>query len=403
MNEKVLTDALATRQSRHRAERLPIAGLLALTMTSFIATTNESVPAGLLPQIARGFQLSEAWAGQLVTFCALGAGLAAIPAILLTRSINRRPLLLLAISGFCICNAVTALSPSFVLTLIARFIVGVATGLAWSLLASHARRMAPGPSQGRALAVAMVGIPLALSLGVPLSAWLGAIIGWRAVFGIMAGLALLLLFWVRLIVPDYPGEAADRRVPMRQVFATPGVQPVLFVILTWILAHYILYTYISPFLEPIGMANQLDLVLFVFGVFAMLGIWIVGHFVDRWLRALALASLFIFAAVSFALGLGVRSPTELFVLVALWGLTFGGAPTIIQTALADAAGDGAEVAQSMLVTVFNLSFAGSGALGGILLATSGVSTFPWVLFALLTLGLLTAWKAKAHGFTPGAR
>jgi hypothetical protein len=35
------------------------------------------------------------------------------------------------------------------------------------------------------------------------------------------------------------------------------------------------------------------------------------------------------------------------------GLQFGGAPTL-QTALADAAGDGADVAQSALVTVFNL-------------------------------------------------
>ncbi len=35
------------------ATRLPWAALLALTLTSFMATANEAVPAGLLPQIAR--------------------------------------------------------------------------------------------------------------------------------------------------------------------------------------------------------------------------------------------------------------------------------------------------------------------------------------------------------------
>lgn len=48
-------------------------------MGSFIATANETVPAGLLLQIARAFGVSQAWAGQMVTLCALGSGLAAIP------------------------------------------------------------------------------------------------------------------------------------------------------------------------------------------------------------------------------------------------------------------------------------------------------------------------------------
>ncbi|KHF77845.1 Major facilitator family transporter [Acinetobacter sp. neg1] len=39
----------------------------------------------------------------------------------------------------------------------------------------------------------------------------------------------------------------------------------------------------------------------------------------------------------------------------------------IATAIADNAGEGADVAQSMLVTVFNLAIAGGGLLGGIFL------------------------------------
>ena len=87
----------------------------------------------------------------------------------------------------------------------------------------------------------------------------------------------------------------------------------------------------------------------------------------------------------------------------IWGFSFGGAPTLLQTALADAAGDGADVAQSALVTVFNLSFAGSGIIGGVLLETTGVVAFPWVVSSLLAIGLFTAWRAKTHGFPSGKR
>ncbi|KMJ46333.1 hypothetical protein AB204_04080 [Xenorhabdus khoisanae] len=38
--------------------------------------------------------------------------------------------------------------------------------------------------------------------------------------------------------------------------------------------------------------------------------------------------------------------------ITFWGITFGGAPTLLQTAIADTVGDGADVAQSMLVIGF---------------------------------------------------
>ncbi|WMX48088.1 hypothetical protein RGF97_29320 [Streptomyces roseicoloratus] len=95
-------------------------------------------------------------------------------------------------------------------------------------------------------------------------------------------------------------------------------------------------------------------------------------------------------------------PTAVIVGVVAWGLTFGGAPTLLQTAIADAAGDGADVAQSMLVTVFNLAVAGGGVVGGLLLESSGPASFPWVLLAFATLAFAVVGSARA-GFRPGSR
>src|SRR6218665_420983 len=116
------------------AARLPMGGLLALAMTGFIAVLTENMPAGLLPEISRGLGVSQALAGQLVTLYALGAVVAAIPLMVATRGWSRRSLLLLAIGGFFVFNTVTALSDHYVVTLAARFVAGIAAGLAWGLL-----------------------------------------------------------------------------------------------------------------------------------------------------------------------------------------------------------------------------------------------------------------------------
>ena len=89
--------------------------------------------------------------------------------------------------------------------------------------------------------------------------------------------------------------------------------------------------------------------------------------------------------------------------VAAWGLTFGGAPTLLQTALADSAGDHADVAQSILVTVFNLAVAGGGLIGGLVTDQAGPGWLPWILLPLVMTALATVWQAKAHGFRAGRR
>lgn len=384
-------------------ERLPVAGLLALAMTGFVCIVTEALPAGLLPQISEGLGVSESFAGQTITVYAIGSLIAAIPLTIATSSWRRRNVLLLTLIGFLIFNTVTALSPNYWLTMVARFFAGVAAGLAWSLLAGYARRMVSPEKQGKAMAIAMVGVPVALSLGVPLGTWLGTLTDWRTAFGIMSFLTIILIVWVLAKVPDYPGQARGAGLSLTRVLTTRGVRPVLSVVIAWMLAHNILYTYVAPFVVQAGLSDRVDVVLLAFGVAALLGIWIAGKLVDRYLRTAVLTSLLTFAATSVAFGIWAGSPTVLFVGVVIWGVTFGGAATLLQTALADNAGNGADVALSMNVVAWNGAIAGGGIIGGMLLDTWGAASFPWALTAFLAVGFLIAWSARDHGFRPGPR
>ncbi|WP_068445935.1 MFS transporter [Providencia heimbachae] len=385
------------------AEPFPISALLALAMTGFICIVTETLPAGLLLQISLGLNVETSFAGQTITAYALGSLIAAIPLTIATQGLRRRTVLLLTIAGFLVFNTLTAFSTSYWLILTARFFAGVSAGLAWSLLAGYARRMVKPHQQGKAMAIAMVGTPIALSLGVPLGTWLGGTIGWRSAFGLMSVLSVILMVWVIVSVPDYPGQSRKQQITLKSVLTTPGVRPVLCTVIAWMLAHNILYTYIAPFIEQAGLLNRVDVVLLIFGVAALAGIGLIGRLVDSYLRRSVLVSLAVFGIISLIFIWFANIPAVIYFGVAIWGLTFGGAATLLQTALADAAGSGSDVALSMNVVAWNSAIAGGGVLGGILLDGWGVQSFPLVMFLLITVGFVIAWSAKKQGFIREAR
>ncbi|WP_010234622.1 MFS transporter [Clostridium arbusti] len=390
----------SNRINSNHSNYLPMPGLLALAMTGFTAIMTETLPAGLLPQISKGLKISESLAGQLVTLYAIGSLVAAIPLVVVTQRWRRRPLLLISICGFLIFNSITALSSNYILTLIARFLAGVSAGISWGMIPGYARRMVSDQLKGRGLAIAMIGIPIALTFGVPLGTFLGNIIGWRYIFGFMAMLNLTLIVWVILKVPDYPGQATKSSISVLSIFTTPGVRPILFVIMTWILAHNIIYTYIVPFLTSLGMSNHIDLALLIFGISAFVSIWLVGLLIDRWLRMLVLISIAVFALDSIVFGMASNNFMVIYICTAIWGLTFGGSSTLLSTALAETVVDeGVDIAMSISTTVWNLAIAGGSLAGGILLKNVGAASFTKVLFILLIFALIVSYMSKKHGFT----
>ncbi|OTQ26265.1 MFS transporter, partial [Gilliamella apicola] len=151
----------------------PILSLLALATTLFISIMTEALPAGFLLLISEDLNVTEAQAGQLVTLYALGSLLSAIPLTIATQSWNRKKLLIIVTLGFGITNFMTAYFLSFTLILITRFFAGVFAGLLWAMVAGYATRMVSDDKKGRAITIVMLGVPIALSIGIPLGTSLG--------------------------------------------------------------------------------------------------------------------------------------------------------------------------------------------------------------------------------------
>ena len=383
-------------------QKLPLGSLLALTMVSFIVILTEVLPAGLLPQLAASLHSSESVMGQLISVYALGSVLAAIPLAAATQGVGRRTLLLTALAGFVTANTVTALSTSLPLIFAARFVGGVAAGIAWSMLVGYAARMVPPHHKGRAIAITMAGTPLALTVGIPAGTFIGNLMGWRFAFGVLSAMAALLMAWIYFKLPALRAERGAVRQRVLAVFVLPGVLPVLAVLLLYVVAHNILYTYIAPLATLAQLASRVDFLLALFGGFALAGLLLVGVLVDRWLGRLVMASAALFLCACAILAAWPAGQAAMYVAVAVWGLAFGGVATLFVTALSNAAGPAQDVAQSMMTTVWNLAiFAGSVA-GGMLLERFGAVSFAYAAIAALSAALAIVWTTRTRAWWRGA-
>jgi predicted MFS family arabinose efflux permease len=372
-------------------------GLLALSVTASVTLLTELLPAGVMLQMSASLNVSSSRVGFLATAYALASTAAAIPFTMLTRRLPRRPLLMALLAGLAIADQGTALSSSYLITVGIRLLAGLVNGMLWSMLASYAARMVSADQRGRAIAITLAGITVTLAAGVPAGTALSGLLGWRSTFSLLAVIAGVLIVWVRSTVPAVAGEVAGQPSGLLRIVRLPGIRPVLAVNGLLLLGHQTMYTYIAPFAARSGV-HDTGLALLVFGVSAVVGIWITGTVVDRHLRHSLLAALALIPAAMLALGMGAHT-VVLLVAVAVWGLAFGGAPTLLQTTLIDASGAAnADVASSVQTTVYNAGIAGGSFVGGVVLDTGGAGALPWTALLFTAAAFIAAAAARRHGF-----
>src|SRR5688572_26043090 len=111
-----------------------IGALIGLAGGTFLYTTAEALPIGLLLPMARDLAVSPSDVGMLVTAYGAVVVLASIPLTVLARRVPRRLLLSTLLAGFVVSTAITALASTFALVLVARLAVAATHALFWAVV-----------------------------------------------------------------------------------------------------------------------------------------------------------------------------------------------------------------------------------------------------------------------------
>lgn len=363
-------------------------GIFSLAMGVFGLVTAEFLPASLLTPIAADLRISDGAAGQAVTATAVIGALAGIATAIVTRKLDRRVVMWSLTILLILSSLLAAAANGLVMLLGARLLLGIGLGGFWSMAAATAMRLVPMEAMPRAMAIIFTGVSVATVSAAPLGAYLGDLIGWRAVFVLSAAVGGLTLLAQVLTLPRLPPVAAPSLRTLGELLGRPAIRLVLLAVLVIISGHFAGFTYVRPFLEqvPLLKVELISLVLLAYGVGGFFGNLAGGAVVARSVKAAVVIGALAIGMAALAMAFAGTSLAVSAVAVAAWGFFFGFLPVGIQTWTVRVAADQAEAAGGLLVAAFQVAIAGGAILGGLLVDHLGALGAVGYLAAATLLG-----------------
>ncbi len=367
------TRGVGVKEERTASARLPLVTYV-LAAGTFLMGTSEFVVAGLLSGISSDFDTTIARAGLTVTVFAVGMIVGAPLMAMVTLRLPRRVTLALALGVFAFGHVVVALTESFPVLLVARFLTALATGAFWAVASVVAAATAGGSSSSHALGIVLGGGMLANVLGVPLGAFAGQILGWRGAFwglAILAAVAAIIV--ARLVPPDARHGAAPS---IRAELAVLGSGRLWLVLVTCALitgSVLSIYSFISPLLtDRAGLPESLvPVALLVFGAGALIGTVVCGRLGDRHPYRTSLATAVGTVVASAGLWVFSDAPVAVLAFFTLLGLVGLSCNPILVALAVRFGGDAPTLATAMPTSIFNLGTAIGTGISAASLETTG--------------------------------
>ena len=371
--------------------------VFSLAMGVFGLLTAEYLPASLLTPMAGDLGVSQALAGQAVTVTAVVALFAGLLVPGLTRSIDRRWVLLGFSTLMVASNLLVAVSSSFAVLLLMRILLGIALGGFWSMAAAVAMRLVPSALLPRALSIIFSGIAIGTVVAVPMGSYLGGLYGWRSAFFAAAAVGIVTLAFQSFTLLRLAPRRPARLRTVLEVLLRPGIAMGMFGCVLVHSGHFAMFTYVRPFLEgTTGIGAQgLSLMLLGFGVANFAGTLLAGKLLERHPLATLVLMPALVGVAALALVLLPASVPGQAVLVAIWGLAFGGVPVAWSNWVANAVPDQAESAGGMVVASVQSAIATGAAAGGAMFSLGGsAGVFVAAGVLMLLAALLIAVRVR---------
>jgi MFS transporter, DHA1 family, inner membrane transport protein len=382
---------------------MPLA-LFALAVGAFGIGLTEFVIAGILPQIARSFDVDIPTAGLMATTYALGVFVGAPVLTVLGARMPRKIMLIGLAVIFTLGNVITALAPTLSIALAGRIITSFNHGAFFGIGSIIAASLVAPGRQASAIAFMFSGLTLANLFGVPAGTWLAQVYDWQLVFWLIAGIGLVTVVSVAVLVPPIaPGKAIALREELR-AFADPQVLLAMGITIFGPAAFFTSITYIAPMMiEQAGFSEAaVARLMILFGLGLAVGNWIGGRFADRSLFGTLFVTLAAQAAVLFQFWFGAESGTVASASVFLMAaFGFATVSPIQKLVMERASRAGAPtMAASVNIGMFNLGNAIGAWVGGATIAAGfGLTSPNWAgaVLSLVALALAVLAKLSASG------
>ncbi|MBS7234091.1 MFS transporter [Flavobacterium psychroterrae] len=208
----------------------------------------------------------------------------------------------------------------------------------------------------------------------------------------------MILCWTIYKIPNPEEDVQRVSNQISKVLVMPGTALVLSTTYVASSAIYISYTYLAPILKLHGIGSQVGFSLLLFGAGAVAGILVTGKFIDQYLRKTLLVSMILGAISLLIIGVAGDFTLIIYISIVIWGYSFGGLPSLLQTATIRTTMGAYELGSSMTVTVYNIGVFSGGIIGGLIVDSAGPYQLTWVSFSMITMVIVLIILGKSDAF-----
>ncbi len=318
----------------------------------------------------------------------------------LTSRIDRRTVLAGSLILYAVGHALAAFSPNLVSLIVIRSVTMLGAAVFTPQAAATLGLVIPPERRAGAITAIFLGWSVASVAGTPLSAWLGAHIGWRATFGLFSLLCVVAVVWMLRVVPRGLHGASLSRDAWGRVFRHPAFVAILLVTAASASGQFTTFAYIAPFVgfRLDASPNTLSLALVLFGVAGVIGnVWATRRIARAGAASNVQVSLFAMAAGMITLA-AVGSWWVGFIVGALaWGVGVFANNSSQQARLVAASPELAGASIALNTSMIYLGQAVGTSLGGAVIAGAGYAWLP-VVGAVVLIGAI-ALSARATSRT----
>ncbi|MBC7435714.1 MAG: MFS transporter [Bdellovibrionales bacterium] len=376
--------------------------LRALLFGNFVIGTGVMVVPGTLNDLGTSLNVPVATAGQLITVAAVVMCIGSPLCAAVVAGWDRRRLLALAMLWYAVMHLLCALMPSFAALMPARAVAVLAAAIFTPQAAACVSLLVPAEQRGRAITYVFLGWSLASVLGMPLGAFIGGTLGWRAAFGAVALIALASSLWVWRAMPDGVRPPALTLAAWRATLQSPALMLCILVTVTYSASQFVLFSYFAPYYKAtLGISPAILSLMFVsFGAFGLIGNLVMSRYIDRIgapncvmvaIGCMALSMLAWPLGTSVVLAALVAAPW------ALGCFSSNSAQQARLVGIAPGLAAGSIALNSSAMYAGQALGAGSG---GWLIAQGSMGMLHWVGLAGLLLAMVFSWwaaRARLHG------
>lgn len=375
----------------------------AMSLGIFAIVGAEFLPASLLTPIAKGLDVSEGLAGQMVTITAVIGLPASLLISIVSGRIDRRLVLIGLTALMVVSNLLVAIAPSLLIALLARGLLGISLGGFWALAAATMMRLVAEKDLPKALSILFFGVSAATVFAAPFGSFFGQILGWRGVFFAAAGVGMVALAAQLLALPSMPSNGIARLGTILAIAARPGVGTGLLGNFLVFAGHFAFFTYLRPFLETVTMVgpNGVTVILLLFGIGTFLGNLAGSLLITHSMRATLTLTPLALSIAAILLGIAGGNVVGDAVVATLWGILFGVVPVSWSTWLTKMVPNEPESGGGLLIATTSLAITFGAAVGGLIFDGFGarVAIFG-AAFLLMLASIVTSRVRSRPGLAP---